>query len=103
LVIALEVMLLNLLLGQGFWWQELEVLLESDQGELLLSDLGFEVVGDRCFFILSGSNEECLHHDFGGAVEVELLSHLLPQVAPELVRQEVILPGAVDEGSGFTP
>jgi hypothetical protein len=54
------------------------VTLESQKGELLLSDLGFKVGGDRCFLILGGGNIEGLHHDFGGAVEVELLAHLLP-------------------------
>ena len=83
--------------------KQLEVLLQAIKGEGSLLDLNFEIVGDGGFFILSGGNVKGFDHHPSSTINIKVSLHLLPQLSPVVIGQQLLLPGAIDEGPRFTP
>lgn len=66
---------------------ELKVPLQRREAQRMVSQLRFEIVGHRCFVILSGGNVERLHHQATCGIPLHLLAQLLPELTPVVIGQ----------------
>lgn len=75
----------------------IELLLQPGEGEGSFLQLGFKIVSHCHFLIQGGCQVQRLHDHPCGLIGLKGILQLLPQAAPAVTREQVLLPGAVEE------
>lgn len=96
-------MLMHVKVRKCSLWQEVELLLQRGEGQIAWVQTPLQIVGHSGFFILSRRDIQGFYHQATSFLPVYLVTQGLPEAAPGVIRQQLLLPGAVEKGSGLAP